>query len=126
MGCIDNRGILAFSHAYMVGPPAGFLCAWIPALPRDHSTGRKAVWELVSVSIPGNRHGSRLQVESSWNMWAWKPRPSETVMPDLTSRIVRKAFGDVGVKPTLFSEVSPLHDQRQGRFGHDLFFSSVF
>ena len=39
---------------------------------------------------------------------------SETIVPDLTSGIVRKILGDVGVEPTLLSEVSPLYDQRQG------------
>ena len=38
----------------------------------------------------------------------------ETIVPDLTSRIVRGTLGDVGIKETLLSEVSPLHDQRQG------------
>ena len=38
------------------------------ALPRDRSTGRKAVGELVSVSISGNRHGVHLQGEPSWSV----------------------------------------------------------
>ncbi len=44
-------------------------------------------------------------------------------MPDLTSSIVGGTLGDVGIKETLLSEVSPLHDQRKGGFGHDLSFS---
>ena len=50
---------------------------------------------------------------------------SEAIMPDLTRRIVGKALGNIGVKLTLLSEVSPLHNQGQGGLGHDLFFTLV-
>jgi hypothetical protein len=36
----------------------------------------------------------------------------ETIVADLTGGIVRKILGDVGIKQTLLSEVSPLHNQR--------------
>ena len=36
----------------------------------------------------------------------------ETIMPDLTGCIVGETLGDVGIEPTLLSEVSPLYDQR--------------
>ena len=36
----------------------------------------------------------------------------ETIVADLTGRIVRIILGDVVVEPTLLSKVSPLYDQR--------------